>query len=141
MIDFEKVHWDQETLEIEKEFPGYLEAFKSSIENSNHKVFEKDGKVVGIGCYIEYLPRHFYIFLVSTKYTKEYPLVVARESRKMIDEGIKTKDPLRIGTESLDNDFLNRWHMWLGFILEGVKRNYFGKRNFNIWRLEGWAQH
>lgn len=134
--ELDTLKWDLNTRMIEDEFPGYIDKLKISLSFGELYKIEKDKKILTLfGC-IEYLKDHYFVFIVPTVYTKTYGFYIARNIKKILNDFVRNRNASRIGTESLDDKVMNRWHEWLGFKCEGIKENYIGNRNYKIWRLQ-----
>lgn len=85
--------------------------------------------------FYEYDEKCYYGFILASK---EMSISDGKEVKRYIDNKMKELKALRLETTSLDNDILNKWHLFLGFELEGTKRKYFNGKDYKMWgRLNG----
>lgn len=76
------------------------------------------------------------IYVSGMLFSKDFDLFCAREIKRfIIDTIIPEFNITRLETESVDCDELNRWHKFLGFTSEGVKRKYFNDKDYRIWSI------
>lgn len=101
--------------------------------NSSLTAFEQDGELMGIMQYVEYAPRCLYIAVYPTKKIVKHKMAAARLMKKYMQHVAKCCNIVRMETRSIDNEFLNRWHEFLGFKLEGKCPKYAFGVNYNLW--------
>lgn len=58
-----------------------------------------------------------------------------RRMKEFIYELMKDLQSRRIETLSLDDKKLNRWHKFLGFECEGIKRKYYKDKDYCVWAI------
>ena len=122
---------------IFKEFPEFHKTYMlNMLTNDNIYAVKKDGNILCLIGYNEYIRGHFSIFITPTPYLFKYKNSCSRTIKKFLIDSVKEQKPLRVETESFDSDYLDIWHEWLGFEKEGVKKNYIGKRDYIMWRLK-----
>lgn len=69
-------------------------------------------------------------------FSADFNPICAREVKKFIHNYVlKEFRMIRLETESVDCDELNKWHKFLGFESEGVKRKYLNGKNYRIWSI------
>lgn len=96
---------------------------------------EEDGKVIGIMRGILYAPRCMYVALYPTKEIFNYKTSSARTIKNWLYHVADCLKLERIETRSLDNEYLNRWHKWVGFDLEGKSKKWCYGLNYNLWGI------
>lgn len=59
--------------------------------------------------------------------------------KEVIPQKMVELDVNRIETESIDCEELNKYHEFLGFTKEGVKRHYIGRKDYVMWSILQWV--
>lgn len=92
-----------------------------------------DGRVIAIMGLQELWPGVCELWVLPSKYLREYAIPFSRSIKKAINSGILCAYH-RVQIQALDDDLHNRWLKFLGFEKEGTLRKYdkFGN-NYNMW--------
>ena len=91
---------------------------------------DNDSNVVCIICAKRYWGDNYMAFFLIAQ---EYPPKLARELKKAVHDFIKDCGVKRIQTDSVDCDLLNRWHSFLQFKSEGVRKKMIFDRDYISW--------
>lgn len=84
----------------------------------------KDNKII---CY--YGVNNNYVWFKPTKYTQEYKTYILKGVKNIVKNLLKTNKYLY--TFSLNNDSLNKWHIFIGFTLQ--ESFIYKNKQYNIW--------
>jgi len=91
-----------------------------------------DGEVKAVGAFQNYWGNNWNVFILMSKDFKQI-----RELKRFFDDFILINNVKRLQTESINCDILNRWHKFLGFELEGLKKQMIYNKDYNCWGLCG----
>lgn len=70
-------------------------------------------------------------FLISADYRPSY----ARELKRFFQQGLVDMRVQRIQTDSVSCPLLDKWHKYLGFELEGIRRKMLNNKDFGSWAI------
>lgn len=91
-----------------------------------------DGMVQAIICFRNYWGRCWSCFvLISDKFA---PANAAR-IRGLIQQYMKEQKAMRLETVSRADETLHKWHQFLGFTHEGIKRKYMFGKDYDCWAI------
>lgn len=134
--------------DVQADFMGELEFLKKNepdvfdmlinaflYDNNLSYTLESNGKIIGIVRGIMYAPRCMYIALYPTKEIFNYKIAAAKTMKKFMHHVANCFNLERIETRSLDDEFLNRWHEWIGFSLEGTSKKWCYGFTYNLWGI------
>lgn len=94
---------------------------------------EYEGKVQCILSTNELVPG---TYMSGILLSKDFNPICAKEVKKFIHEYVIPHfNMTRLETDSVDCEVLNRWHEFLGFTSEGVKRKYLNGKDYRIWSI------
>lgn len=91
---------------------------------------DEDSNVVCIIVAKKYWADNYLAFFLIAK---DYPPRLAKELKKAIHGFIKDCGVQRIQTDSIDCDLLNRWHSFLEFQCEGIRKKMLHGKDFRSW--------
>ena len=112
------------------EFKGYEPLIH--LESTVKKTLEEDGKIICIFCAIEYSADKWKGFMICSESIASRHIMNVKD---VIQNFLKVYNVDRLETESVDCEKLNKWHVMLGFELEGKKRRYISDKDFNVWGI------
>lgn len=104
------------------------------LDPANHveTLFGDDGMVQAIMCCRNYWGRNWMgFFLIAKKLHPRTPVVL----REHIKQTMIDRRALRLQTDSQSNPCLRKWHEWIGFVLEGTRKNMLFDRDYDMWAL------
>jgi hypothetical protein len=108
------------------------DSFKKILESwHSFTVYNSDG-IECLFSYIEYCPDCYRALIVAGK---RMSMATSKQIKRFLHRMAKELKAVRLETESLNCDLLNRWHKFLGFELEGTKRKYLNGRDYNMWSM------
>jgi len=102
------------------------------LEIMENFTIESNGLPVCIISFIEYSPSKYTGFIYADK---KFNSLHAIELKTFVEQARNMYNMTRFETTSLDCNILNRWHSFLGFECEGVKKNYIDNKDFRMWRM------
>lgn len=121
------------------DFSGMVSNGLTNSENLSEeaiKMYESytlfDDGVKIIISYFEYAKDCYTCFLVVSN---ELKISHIKELKRFISSVTKSLEMKRLETLSLQCKILTRWHRFIGFELEGTKRNYINGKNFDMWGM------
>lgn len=100
--------------------------YKSTLED------DSTGEIAAIVCWKAYWEKNYVAFLLISQDIKP---IHARALRKYIHQGTIDFDMRRLQTDSVDCDELNRWHQFLGFDLEGIRKKMILGKDYAMWAM------
>lgn len=98
--------------------------WKSTLEDN------ATGEVMAIVCWKAYQGDNYLAFLLISDDIKP---IHARALKKYIHQGARDFRMERIQTDSVDCEVLNRWHKFLGFDLEGIRKRMLNGKDYAMW--------
>lgn len=108
---------------------GMIEALftDSSIEK---RTLLRDGKAVAFILFRPYWPHHYNAaFVIGDGFTARDGAHLKAAMDGLISDG----GALRVETESVASEIMDRWHEYLGFTLCGRKHKFLNGMDYNIW--------
>lgn len=94
---------------------------------------EENGKIRIIIAIIEYAKRCYYGLIYGAKDLNKYDVM---KLKKFMDKKCLELNMIRLETTSIDKDYINKYHRFLGYKEEGIKKNYYGDGNdYKIWSI------
>lgn len=95
---------------------------------------EVEGHVMAIMVFKEYCERCYIgFFLIAKGYTAR----MAKELRSFVHDTFKRYKAIRVHTESLACEVIDRWHKFLGFEFEGLRRKLYNQKDYKSWAIVG----
>lgn len=104
------------------------------IKNENilkYSVLQND-KVQAILCFCSYWENNWACSLLMSN---DANFVCAKKIKAFLYKTAKALGIKRLQTDSEDCLFINRWHEFLGFECEGVRRKAFYGKDFKMWAM------
>ena len=111
-------------------YDDYIDIFDNEVYLKYSLI--KNNKVEAILCFYNYWEDNWNCFSLMSK---DFKFSYAREVKKFMNHCITTLKPKKLETDSVDCEMLNRWHKFIGFDLEGTKRNHIYGQNINMWGI------
>jgi hypothetical protein len=96
------------------------------------QIDDETGHVVCIVIFRPYWGNNFNTALMMSKH---FEIGHAKELKLFIKDAMMIFHADRIQTDSQDCDLLNRWHKFLGFVEEGIKKNYLYGKDYKMWGI------
>jgi hypothetical protein len=104
-----------------------------TLEKGNVWTLEDNGKVRIIIAIIEYAKRCYYGLIYGAKDLNKYDVM---KLKKFMNKKCYELRMIRLETTSIDKDYINKYHRFLGYKEEGVKRNYYGDGvDYKMWSI------
>lgn len=108
-------------------FPLFLDARYEVVT-----VWGEDYLVKAIVCFRNYWGRCWSCFvLISESFNKADAVKLRELMMRYIDE----RHAVRLQTESRSTDTLRKWHEFLGFTHEGIKRKFMFNQDYDTWAI------
>lgn len=108
--------------------------FKEMLLNENvHTFTQTDGD--NVLCIIVFFTIGQGIYQCGLVFSQSYLSMYAKEFKNFLYDSINAYNIRRLETESVDCSILNRWHDFLGFTMEGVKREYVDFKDYRMWSI------
>lgn len=113
--------------------PNFQTAIAIWEQNKNAGTIIYDGRILAVMGYIELWPGVCEVYVLPSKYLKEYPAAFARCIKRTLESGIFNKFH-RVQIQAQDDKLHNRWIKFLGFEYEGTFKKYDSLGNdFKMW--------
>lgn len=105
------------------------------LENENiikYSVIKND-KVLSILCFANYDGKKNYV--CSLMMSKAASFIIAKEIKYFLHNMAKELELKRLQTDSIDCEFINKWHEFLGFKCEGIRKKLFNNIDYKMWAI------
>ena len=114
-----------------KEFTQYVCMYDFIVKYWEGKyTITENGEIIGIFLYNSIFDGVYHVSMIfSSKATK----MQKARSGKMLDFFCDVHNAKRLETESFVSEENRKWHRYIGFDLEGTKRNVFLGNDIDIW--------
>ena len=109
-----------------------IDVLAKTLDRNHSFTFENDGEIELIASYSQYAKNCYRIAILVGQ---DLSISRMKMMKKFMKDTAKDLKAVRLETDSIDDDILNRWHKMLGFSLEGVKRKFNGVDDYNIWAM------
>lgn len=111
---------------------SYIESLQNVLALYESWTLIRDGVVRAIIFYRNYTENNYEGFFICSVDIDSFDAKELSGFITYIQQRLHIK---RIETVSLDCDTLNRWHEFLGFTCEGVKRKFAKGRDYRMWAI------
>lgn len=92
----------------------------------------ENGEVKVILCFYKYHADNYSIFIMASQNMNSRDAI---KMKRLLEDAKRLLPIERLETTSEDCDKLNRWHYFLGFHVEGVKRRFLHGKDYKMWAI------
>lgn len=129
--DFEESDLTKIELNEFSEKKVLLDSLKQAVSLYQSHVIDRNG-IRAILFYRNYAEANYEGFLLCSKYMTAFD---GRTMKNLINDIKNRLGIKRIETLSQDCEVLNNWHLFLGFLCEGVKRKFLNNQDYRMWAI------